>query len=165
MAEGSEQSQGLGLAGALVLHPPCAHFQASAARVQASIPRDHHTVSRIRCASLNRSCSVGGCGLKEGLDQSAKTSLESKTPAVGTSQLGPAALPAQGGLVPLNTVEAAGSETPGCRQRKDPPGCHRVRCGTAERGFALPLGWTQLRSTQEELKREQSHQGRGNTLH
>lgn len=65
--QSSEQTWGLGTAGALVSQPPCPHFQASAVRVQASIPRDHLCVSHIRCTSQHvmqrgRMLSEGGFG-------------------------------------------------------------------------------------------------------
>lgn len=58
-----------------------------------------------------------------------------------------------GDLLPLNTAEVVGSETPGCRRRRDLPGHHPVRCGTVEPGSAQPPGWTRLMSIQGELKK------------
>lgn len=125
VAEGDEPSQGL----------TSPFPDQSAVRVQAAIPRDCHSVTRSRCASLSRSCNVGGCCPTRGLDP------------------------------PLNTEEVVGSGIPGCRRRRDPPGCPRARCGTEEPGSARPLGWTRLLSTQGGLKRKQNHQGIGNTLY
>lgn len=73
------------------------------------------------------------------------------------------ALPAQGDWLPPNTAEVVGSETPGCRRRRDPLGCHRARCGTAEPGSARPPDWTRPPSIPGELKREENHQGTGIT--
>lgn len=85
-----------------------------------------------------------------------KAKCRVKNLSSGQMQLPPPALPAQRDLLPLNTVEVAGSETPGCRQRRDLPGCHQAHCGTAEPGSARPRGWTPLLSIQEGLEREKN---------